>query len=203
MSLGTMLKNSTALAFSFPWCYRQSGTQAVRRVSWLHILNRTSTFGALQHSHCCRTGELRGLCFMQPSNKTRREYAEVLCKSLLLCHDLHDEYLVRRIFIEGLVKLTRHIIGSYCSSKNATWHDFVRHSRSLSILQYGPHFLVTSWNKTEPKAPFGKRNEWMGPWNSTAGTHMIARSTRTFQTLPFSTASLSIMALQLSNSTSR
>lgn len=72
-----------------------------------------------------------------PSNMTSTEYTEALWKKALPCHCVYDEYMLKGMFIEGLIWSIRRTMWSYWSSeKDASIHDLARHLVSLTNLQW-------------------------------------------------------------------
>lgn len=64
------------------------------------------------------------LDFTTPSYMPPMEYLEAIWNETLRCSCVYDEYVLKKVFIEGLHVLMRHGISSYRSSKkNATVLD--------------------------------------------------------------------------------
>lgn len=68
------------------------------------------------------------------------------CRTLR-CKRVHDAYVVKDLFIEGLSGLTRHIMRSYMGPKKSnTVHDLARHA--ISLTKARPMQLVTKTRQT-------------------------------------------------------
>lgn len=89
--------------------------------------------------------------FIQLSNRSPTEYAEVLWSKALQCIRVYDEYVLKGSFTGALPESVHHNMRSYLSSKKSTTiHDLAHHMMSLTKVQRGLHNANRMHNNDSP-----------------------------------------------------